>query len=126
MDDVKGLEMRADDGGKQGTGLKDTVANAKASLVDDDTAVDVAELFKMISDPTRVQIISLLEDCELCVGDIASLLGMSISAISHQLRLLRRSRLVRWHRQGREIHYTLDDEHVGILLNAGLEHVRHG
>lgn len=92
-------------------------------LLDVDTVSHLAELFKMMADATRLQIISLLTGRELCVGDIASALGMSMSAVSHQLGLLRRARLVRWRREGKEVHYQLDDEHIEMLFRAGLEHV---
>jgi DNA-binding transcriptional ArsR family regulator len=79
-----------------------------------------------LSDPTRVRIISLLADGELCVCDLSAALDMSQSAVSHQLRALRDLRLVRWRRQGRQIFYTLDDDHVSDLFRRGLDHVAHG
>ena len=96
------------------------------NLVDDQTAVRLAEAFKALSDPTRVRIVSLLAETELCVCDLAAALGMSQSAVSHQLRSLRDLRLVRRRRDGRQIFYTLDDEHVADLFRRGLEHVLHG
>lgn len=89
------------------------------------TAVRLAETFKALSDPTRVRIISLLVDQELCVLDLAAALGMSQSAVSHQLRILRDLRLVRWQRAGRQVFYTLDDEHVADLYRCALDHVLH-
>jgi len=80
--------------------------------MDEVTAVRLAETFKAISDPSRLRIVSLLVEAELCVHDLAAALGMSQSAVSHQLRSLRDLRLVRWRREGRQIFYTLDDEHV--------------
>jgi ArsR family transcriptional regulator len=94
-------------------------------MADEATAVRLAGLFKALSDPTRVRIVSLLAEAELCVCDLSSALGMSQSAISHQLRTLRDLRLVRWRREGREIFYALDDEHVVDLFHRGLEHVAH-
>ena len=94
-------------------------------LVDDELALRLAEMFKALSDPTRVRIVSLLADAELCVCALAAALGMSQSAVSHQLRTLRDMRLVRRRRQGRQIFYTLDDEHVADLFRRGLEHVEH-
>lgn len=102
------------------------VQEALANLVDLDTANRLAEVFKALSDPTRVRIVSLLAEGELCVCDLAAALGMSQSAVSHQLRGLRDLRLVRWQREGRQIFYTLDDEHVADLFRRGLEHVAHG
>jgi len=85
----------------------------------------MAQTFRALADPTRVRILSALTRTELCVGDLAVVLGMSISAISHQLRLLRGLRLVRRRRAGKHIYYTLDDEHVRDLFERGLEHVQH-
>jgi ArsR family transcriptional regulator len=94
-------------------------------LVEDSTAELLAETFKALSDPTRVRMVSLLADAELCVCDLAAVLGMSQSAVSHQLRTLRDLRLVRRRRDGRQIFYALDDEHVADLFRRGLEHVAH-
>ena len=102
------------------------VQAAAANLVDDLTATKMAETFKAVSDPTRVRILSALSYQELCVCDIAAVLGMSQSAISHQLRLLRIMGLVVSRKEGRMVYYTLDDEHVHQLFHVGLEHVRHG
>ena len=99
--------------------------SARTALLDPRTAQSLAAIFQVMSDPTRLQIISVLLDRELNVGDIAALLEMSMSAVSHQLRVLRRSRLVRWERRGREVHYMLDDEHIEILYRAGLDHCCH-
>jgi ArsR family transcriptional regulator len=102
------------------------VEAALPDLVDEATALQLAETFKALSDPTRVRIVSLLRQAELCVCDLAAALGMSQSAVSHQLRTLRELRLVRWRREGRQIFYTLDDDHVADLFHRGLEHVSHG
>jgi len=104
---------------------EDCVQAALPNLVDDGTAARLAETFKALSDPTRVRIVSLLAASELCVCDLAAALGMSQSAVSHQLRTLRDLRLVRWRREGRQIFYTLDDEHVADLFRRALEHVAH-
>jgi ArsR family transcriptional regulator len=101
------------------------VQEAMARLVDEPTAIDLAETFKALSDPTRVRIVSLLAGDELCVCDLAAALSMSQSAVSHQLRTLRDLRLVRWRREGRQIFYTLDDQHVADLFRRGLDHVAH-
>ena len=85
-----------------------------------------AELFKVLGDPTRMQILTALFTQELCVCDISDLLGMSQSAISHQLRLLRNSRLLKNRREGKSIYYSLDDTHVATIIAQGLEHIRHG
>ncbi len=99
---------------------------AEADLVDGLLATRLAETFRALSDPTRVRIISALAQQELCVCDLAAVLGMSPSAISHQLRLLRMMGLVRHRKEGRMVYYALDDEHIYHLFCDGLEHVRHG
>lgn len=83
----------------------------------------LAETFKVLGDPTRVRILYALSLEELCVCDIASLLGTTKSAISHQLRLLRSLRIVRHRKDGRIVYYSLDDSHVGNLLREGLYHI---
>jgi DNA-binding transcriptional ArsR family regulator len=101
------------------------VRAALAHLLDDEEASGLAEMFRALSDPTRVRIVSLLAQAELCVCDLAAALGMEQSAVSHQLRTLRDMRLVRWRREGRQVFYTLDDEHVADLFWRGLEHAGH-
>ena len=83
----------------------------------------LAETFKVLGDVTRVRILDALSRSELCVCDIAQLLGLSESAVSHQLRLLRGMRLVRARRDGRMVFYTLDDQHIVRLFEQGMEHV---
>jgi DNA-binding transcriptional ArsR family regulator len=94
-------------------------------IVDGLTATRLAETFKALSDPTRVRIISALSHAELCVCDLAASLGMSQSAISHQLRLLRTLRLVKRDKRGRMVYYSLDDDHIEMLFRGGLDHVSH-
>jgi len=89
-------------------------------------AARLAELFKALSDPTRLRLLSVLLQGELCVSELAERLGLSPSAVSHQLRGLRQMRLVRMRRAGRRIFYALDDEHISDLFQRGLEHVQHG
>jgi ArsR family transcriptional regulator len=105
---------------------EDRVQKALPHLLGDATALRLAETFRALSDPSRVRIVSLLADAELCVCDLAAVLGMSQSAVSHQLRTLRDLRLVRWRREGRQIFYTLDDEHVADLYRRAVDHVGHG
>jgi ArsR family transcriptional regulator len=93
--------------------------------LDEPTTLRVAETFKALADPTRVRILHGLSHAELCVGDLAVLLGMSESAVSHQLRLLRNLHIVRSRRDGKLVFYTLDDEHVARLFQISLEHVGH-
>lgn len=105
---------------------EEMVRQAQAQLVDGLTATQMAEFFKALSDPTRVRIISALSAGELCVCDIAATLGMSQSAISHQLRRLRQLRLVKRRKDGQIVYYALDDEHVSDLFREGMDHLRHG
>ncbi|HHH40423.1 MAG TPA: transcriptional regulator [Chloroflexi bacterium] len=95
-----------------------------AQMPADETIRQVANIFKVLSDPTRVRIIFALSRAELCVCDLAALLGLSISAVSHQLRLLRNLRLVKYRKEGRLAYYSLDDDHTGQLLHEVLEHVQ--
>ena len=98
----------------------------QGQLIDVPTANHLGELFKALGDPTRLRIISLLLENELCVHTLESVLGMSQSAISHQLRVLRQLNLVRFRKVGRHVFYALDDDHVHELVKQGLLHVKHG
>lgn len=95
----------------------------KTDLLGEASVTALAETFKILGDRTRVRILDALSRTELCVGDIATLLGLSESAVSHQLRLLRATRLVRPRRAGQMIFYSLDDQHIVRLFAQGLEHV---
>lgn len=102
------------------------VAAVLARLPDATVFQDLAETFRVLSDPGRVRLISaLLEAGELCVCDLAAVTGLSQTACSHNLRLLRSSRLVRYRKQGRNVFYSLDDAHIRLLLEVGLQHVGH-
>lgn len=85
----------------------------------------MAEIFKILSDPTRIRILSLLAHQEMCVSCIAESLNMTHSAISHQLQLLRATNLVKFAKEGKEVIYSLDDEHVLSLFDQALDHVKH-
>lgn len=98
---------------------------AQHTPVNGSTAERLAQMFRAMADPTRVRILSALTKTELCVGDLAAMVEMSMSAISHQLRLLRELRVVRRRRAGKHIYYALDDEHIRDLFQRGLEHVQH-
>ena len=89
----------------------------------DEVVYDLAELFKTMGDPTRIKILYALKERELCVCDLSELLEMSASAISHQLRVLRNNKLVKYRKEGRSVYYSLDDDHVMCLFGQGLEHV---
>ncbi len=95
----------------------------KRALLADASVLALAETFKVLGDTTRVRMLDALSRAELCVCDLAALLGLSESAVSHQLRLLRVMRLVRPRRDGRLVYYTLDDQHIVGLFAQGLEHV---
>lgn len=90
---------------------------------DDEILYDLAELFKIFGDSTRIKILYVLSENELCVNDIAQVLNMTQSSVSHQLRILKDSKLVRFRREGKSIFYALDDEHVRNIINMGMEHV---
>ena len=98
----------------------------KSHLIDTPRANRLAEVFKALSDPTRLRIISLLLEHEVCVHTLEAVLGMNQSAISHQLRYLRQLNLVRYRKAGRHVYYALDDDHVRALFAQGLLHVEHG
>ena len=85
----------------------------------------IAEFFKIIGDPTRTKILFALDQNDMCVCDIANVLGMTKSSISHQLPTLRKSGIVKCRREGKEIYYTLDDEHVKQVFEVGIEHIEH-
>jgi ArsR family transcriptional regulator len=94
------------------------------TLPDKATMEDIAELFKGFGDPTRVHILSLLQQQEMCVNDIADAVAVSQSAISHQLRMLKQMHLIKFRREGKNILYSLADDHVRTILQMGLEHVK--
>ena len=87
---------------------------------------DLAELFKVFGDVTRIKIMSVLLEGELSVGEISDKLAMSPSAISHQLNILRRSKLVKTRREGKSVYYSLDDEHVYEIISCGIDHISEG
>ncbi len=95
----------------------------KDKIPDDETITDLAELFKVFGDATRAKIISCLEVRDLYVGELAEILGMSISAVSHQLRVLRSAKLVKGTKEGKEVKYSLDDNHVAMIMECGLTHI---
>ncbi len=103
------------------------VEAVRGRLPDESSSQALAETFRVLADPGRLRLIlALLEAGELCVCDLAAATGLSQTACSHNLRLLRSGRLVRYRKQGRNVYYALDDSHIQLLLDVGLEHVRHG
>lgn len=103
----------------------ETINCAKAELLPETTVQQLAEIFKLLGDGTRIKILQLLIKREMCVCDIAGTLSMGQSAISHQLRVLRAARLVKFRKDGKEVWYSLDDDHVVGLMRQGLEHISH-
>ena len=101
----------------------DEVAKLREDLPADEVLYDLAELFRVFGDSTRIKILYALFESELCVGDIALVLGLSQSSVSHQLRLLKASKLVKFRRAGKAVFYSLDDDHVRSMIALGLEHV---
>lgn len=99
------------------------IAALREQTPDDNTLVRLAELFKIFGDPTRIKILYALLEQEMCVCDIAGLLNMSQSSISHQLRILKQSSLVKFRREGKMVFYSLADEHVMTILSQGFDHV---
>ena len=102
---------------------EEKVTSVRNATPREEVLIRLAETFKILGDPTRVRILHALSLQELCVCDIASLLGTTKSAVSHQLRLLRSLRVVKFRKDGRIVYYSLDDSHVGNLLREGLSHI---
>ena len=101
----------------------DVVVEVKDKLPREETLYDLAEFFKVFGDSTRIKILCALFEAEMCVCDIAALLGMTQSAISHQLRVLKQARLVKYKKEGKVVYYSLDDEHVKSIFDQGLIHI---
>ncbi len=97
----------------------------KLNLLPDEISNQLADTFKILGDSTRIKLLNLLTQQEMRVSDIATTLEMGQSAISHQLRVLRSARLVKYRKEGKEAWYSLDDDHVVSLMNEGLEHISH-
>jgi len=105
---------------------QDVVDNTLKKMPIDETFYKLAEFFKIMGDTTRAKILFALDENEMCVCDIANVLGMSKSSVSHQLGTLRRSNIVKCRKQGKTVYYALDDNHVQGLFELGLEHIGHG
>lgn len=99
------------------------ISRVRAEMPADELLYDLAELFKIFGDSTRIRILYALFEEEMCVCDIAQLLNMTQSAISHQLRLLKQSKLVKNRRDGKTVYYSLADDHVRTVINQGMDHI---
>ena len=99
------------------------VARVQKEMPGEDTLYDLTELFRIFGDSTRIRILYVLFEAEMCVCDIAALLGMTQSAISHQLKALKNARLVKSRRDGKTVFYSLADDHVKTIIDQGLEHI---
>ena len=102
---------------------EEAVAAVRKQMPDEDDLYDLAELYKVFGDSTRIKILYVLFAAELCVYDIAQLLGMTQSAVSHQLRILKNNKLVKFRREGKTVFYALDDDHVRSILKLCMEHL---
>jgi len=105
---------------------EDVVARVQKKMPEEELLLNLADLFKVFGDSTRIRIISALLFSQMCVCDIAAVLGMTKSAISHQLRILRQTKLVKYRRQGKVVYYTLDDKHVSAIFKQGFAHISEG
>lgn len=103
---------------------EDKIRKIKEKLVKDEVLIELAEFFKIFGDSTRIKILSALLLEELCVCDLAAIVGTSQSAVSHQLRILRQAKLVKFRKEGKTVFYSLDDEHIAKIVDMGLAHVQ--
>lgn len=101
------------------------VEELKNKMLNEELVYDTADFFKVFGDSTRLKILYILKEGELCVGDLSEVLNMNQSAVSHQLRILRQNDIVKFRKSGKIVYYSLDDTHVETLLNQGLEHMMH-
>ncbi len=104
---------------------EEVVNEVKKSMPKEEKLYDLAELFKVFGDTTRIKILHALFEAEMCVCDIAALLKMNQSAISHQLRVLKQAGLVKFRKEGKVVYYSLDDDHVKNIFEQGFEHINH-
>lgn len=107
-----------------GLGYKESTAEVLEKMPDEIMIKALADFFKMFGDPTRAKILWALDQSELCVCDLGEMLGMTKSAISHQLSTLRKSNLVKFRREGKNVFYSLKDDHVRSILEVGMEHIQ--
>ena len=104
---------------------KETVDQILKTMEKDETFNKLADFFNILKDPTRLKIMFVLDKKQVCVCDIANILSMSKSSISHQLSTLRKSGIVKCYKQGKEVYYTLDDDHINKVFEIALEHINH-
>lgn len=102
---------------------EEIVSRVREAMPEDEDLFDLAELFKLFGDSTRIKILYVLLESEMCVCDLAQLLGMTQSAISHQLQMLKKSKLVKYRRDGKTVFYSLSDAHVRTIIDQGMEHI---
>lgn len=102
---------------------QDQIEESKRNIPDDDTLITISDLFKVLGDMTRVKILSALLENELCVCDLSEIVGMGQSAVSHQLRVLRASKVVKFRRDGKSIFYSVDDDHIRTLFEIAFKHI---
>jgi len=102
---------------------EDIVKRVRESMPEEEALYDLADLFRIFADSTRIKLLYLLLESEMCVCDIAQLLGMTQSAISHQLKALKQAKLVKFRREGKAVFYSLADDHVVEILAQGMEHI---
>jgi len=102
---------------------QDVVNRVKERLLPDELMARIAEFFRVFGDPTRIRILQVLFESEMCVCDIAYLLNMSQSAISHQLRVLKQAGIVKYRKEGRVVYYSLDDDHIESIFDQGYQHI---
>lgn len=103
----------------------DVVEMVKGQMLPANEVTGLSGLFKILGDPTRIRIMWALEQSEMCVCDLSSALGMTKSAVSHQLNTLRQGKLVKYRREGKNVYYSLDDAHVNSIIEIAREHIRH-
>lgn len=102
---------------------KDVVDKVSQNMLNDDASIDLAEFFKIFGDSTRIKILNALITESMCVCDIAALLNMTHSAISHQLKILKQAKIVKYNKVGKVVYYMLDDEHIEQIFKKGVEHI---
>ncbi len=118
------MNKRAYMNGEEKPPESEALEQAREKIPNEKTLEEISRIFKVLSDPTRIEILSALSEGELCVHELSELLDISQSAVSHQLRILRNARIVKFRRSGRKIFYSLEDEHVERLLSMGRKHAK--